>query len=78
MNGSGATVPGVERRLLFTFSSVIEEETRAFLQEQNLPVLSKPFEIADLIVQVRNLAQKQEKAALKGSDEKALTASAGN
>jgi PAS domain S-box-containing protein len=74
----GTNCSGVERRLLFTFSSVIEEDTRAFLQEHNLPVLSKPFEIADLILQVRNLAQKQEKAATNNSDEKALTASAGN
>jgi len=50
--------PGMEKRLLLTFSSVAEPETRAFLQENNVPCLVKPFEVADLIAQARRLLQK--------------------
>ena len=50
--------PGMEKRLLLTFSSVAEPETRTFLQENNVPYLAKPFEVADLIAQTRRLLQK--------------------
>jgi two-component system NtrC family sensor kinase len=50
--------PGMEKHLLLTFSSVAEPETRAFLQENNVPYLVKPFEVADLITQARRLLQK--------------------
>lgn len=50
--------PGMEKHLLLTFSSVTEPETRAFLQENNVPYLVKPFEVADLITQARRLLQK--------------------
>jgi len=55
--------PGMEKGLLFTFSSVTDAETRRFLQEQNVPSLAKPFEIADLISQVRALIQREGEAA---------------
>jgi len=55
-------VPGMETRLLFTFSSVPEPEVRSFLQENNLPSLVKPFEVADLIAQVRRLLPKAQAA----------------
>ncbi len=55
--------PGMEKGLLFTFSSVTDAETRTFLQEQNVPSLAKPFEIADLISQVRALIQREGEAA---------------
>lgn len=50
--------PGLENRVLFTFSTVAEPETRAFLQERNVPSLVKPFEVADLISLARRLLQK--------------------
>ena len=50
--------PGMEKRLLFTFSSVAEPEVRSFLQEKNVPCLVKPFEVADLIAHARRLMQK--------------------
>jgi two-component system NtrC family sensor kinase len=50
--------PGMEKRLLLTFSSVAEPEIRTFLQENNSPHLAKPFEVADLIAQTRRLLQK--------------------
>ncbi len=54
--------PGMEKRVLFTFSGVPEPETRAFLQEKNLPSLVKPFEVADLIAQTRRLLPKAQAA----------------
>jgi len=55
--------PGLEKGLLLTFSSVTDAETRSFLQEQSVPSLAKPFEVADLISQVRGLIQREGKAA---------------
>lgn len=57
--------PGMERHVLFTFSTVAEPEIRAFLQENNVPCLVKPFEVADLISQARRLLQKK-RAAVAG------------
>jgi DNA-binding NtrC family response regulator len=50
--------PGMERGLLLTFSTVVDEETKNFLRDHGVPSLAKPFEVADLISQVRNLAQR--------------------
>jgi PAS domain S-box-containing protein len=55
--------PGLEKHLLFTFSSVPEPEVRAFLNDNNLPSLVKPFEVADLISHARKLIQKTQSAA---------------
>jgi len=55
--------PGMEKGVMFTFSSVTDQETRSFLQEQGVPSLAKPFEIADLISQVRTLSQRDGEAA---------------
>jgi PAS domain S-box-containing protein len=52
------TVPGLERKVLFTFSTVAEPETRAFLQAKNVSYLVKPFEVVDLISHARRLLQK--------------------
>jgi len=59
MEGNAA---GMERHILFTFSSLPEPEIRAFLQEKNLPSLVKPFEVADLIAQTRRLISKAQAA----------------
>jgi CheY-like chemotaxis protein len=48
---------GMEKKLLMTFSTLADPETRAFLQEQGIPLLAKPFEVADLISNVRKLLQ---------------------
>ncbi len=55
--------PGMEKSLLFTFSSVAEPDTRSFLQENNIPSLVKPFEVADLIAQARRLLTKAQAAS---------------
>ena len=55
--------PGMEKHLLFTFSSVAEPEVRSFLQEKNVPCLVKPFEVADLIAHARRLMQKAQAAS---------------
>jgi CheY-like chemotaxis protein len=52
-----ANCSGMEKKLLMTFSTVADPETRTFLQEQGVPLLAKPFEVADLISNVRKLLQ---------------------
>jgi two-component system NtrC family sensor kinase len=73
--------PGLEKGLLLTFATATDAETRSFLQEQNVPSLAKPFEVADLISQVRALSQREGKPATKtkekNDEEKASVASAG-
>jgi PAS domain S-box-containing protein len=60
--------PGMESHVLFTFSIGLEQgDTRAFLQENNVPYLVKPFEVADLISQARRLLQKAHAAAASGN-----------
>jgi two-component system NtrC family sensor kinase len=55
--------PAMEKHLIFTFSTMAEGDVRSFLQEKNVPMLVKPFEVAELIAQVRRLTQKAEAAA---------------
>ena len=63
--------PGMEKGLLLTFSTVTDAPTRSFLMERNVPSLAKPFEVADLIGQVRTLSQRD------GKSEKISVASVG-
>jgi two-component system NtrC family sensor kinase len=60
--------PGLEKGVLLTFSTVIDEETRTFLQEHGVPALAKPFEVADLISQVRSLSQREDKLSVKAKE----------
>lgn len=53
---------GMERHLLYTFSNSPSDE-RAFLQENSVPCLVKPFEVAELISQARKLLQKSQAAS---------------
>ena len=58
----------MEGHVLFTFASGVEQsEGRSFLQENNVPYLVKPFEVAELISQTRRLLQKSQ-AAAAGAD----------
>jgi two-component system NtrC family sensor kinase len=59
---------GLEHGLLLTFSTVIDQETKDFLQDREVPSLAKPFEVADLISQVRNLAQRRSIAEAKQTE----------
>ena len=68
--------PGMEKRLLLTFASMEDEQSRNFLQEHGIAALSKPFEVGDLINRVRALAQKSKEASKSGG-ERAYTAEAG-
>ncbi|HUK17545.1 MAG TPA: GAF domain-containing protein [Bryobacteraceae bacterium] len=54
---------GIEKHVLFTFSNVADEEVRAYLRQNHVPSLVKPFEIADLLFQARRLLQKAHAAA---------------
>jgi two-component system NtrC family sensor kinase len=67
--------PGMEKGLLLTFSTMTDPQTRSFLQERSVPSLAKPFEVADLISQVRLLSQREGKPATKSSDKKEEKAS---
>ena len=71
---------GLEQGLLLTFSTVTDSQTRSFLQEKGVPSLAKPFEVADLISQVRGLSQREGKQATEtkeNNEEKAAAATAG-
>jgi PAS domain S-box-containing protein len=59
---------GMETHILYTFSNGMEQgDDRSFLQENNVPYLVKPFEVAELISQARKLLQKTQ-AAAAGAD----------
>jgi two-component system NtrC family sensor kinase len=59
---------GMESHILYTFSNGMDPaDGRAYLQEQNVPYLVKPFEVAELISQARKLLQKAQ-AAGAGAD----------
>ncbi len=58
----GEKHPGLQKHLLFTFSGAADAETRAFLQENQVPYLVKPFEVAELISQARRLLPKRQAA----------------
>lgn len=72
-----ANCAGMENAVLFTFSSMMDAETRTFLHEHNVPSLAKPFEVADLISHVRALAHKHDKPTIETAESKANSASAG-
>jgi len=58
----------MENHVLYTFSNGMDHsEGRTYLQENGIPYLVKPFEVAELISQARKLLQKTQ-AAGAGSD----------
>jgi DNA-binding NtrC family response regulator len=71
---------GLERSLLLTFSTATDASTRSFLQEHGVPSLAKPFEVADLISQVRRLIHREEATVVpdkEKTESKANAAGAG-
>jgi len=59
--------PEMEHHVLFTFSNGVDQsEGRKFLQENQVPYLVKPFEVADLIAQARRMLQKAQAAVSAG------------
>jgi two-component system NtrC family sensor kinase len=50
--------PGMDAHILYTFSVGEPSDARSFLQENSVPCLVKPFEVAELISQARKLLQK--------------------
>jgi signal transduction histidine kinase/CheY-like chemotaxis protein len=51
--------PSMEGHILYTFSAGVEpDDGRAFVQENSIPYLVRPFEVAELISQARKLLQK--------------------
>ncbi|HEX8815529.1 MAG TPA: PAS domain S-box protein [Terriglobales bacterium] len=59
----GENSPAMEKHLIVTFATPADADVRDFLQERNIPMLVKPFEVSDLIAQVRKISQKAEAAA---------------
>ncbi|HTW32798.1 MAG TPA: ATP-binding protein [Candidatus Sulfotelmatobacter sp.] len=60
--------PGMEQHVLFTFSNGVDpSDGRSFLQENSIPYLVKPFEVADLITHARRLLPKPQAAAAGAS-----------
>ncbi len=60
--------PDMTGHVLFTFSNGVDQaDGRPFLQENNIPYLVKPFEVAELISQARRLLQKTQAAAAGAS-----------
>jgi hypothetical protein len=59
----GVACPGLEKKMLFTFSNIAETETKNYLQANGIASLVKPFEVVDLIAQARRLLQKTQAAA---------------
>jgi two-component system NtrC family sensor kinase len=58
----GTNCPGLEKKVLFTFAHVADPETRRLLDQQQVPCLVKPFQVADLMGMVRKLLQKAQAA----------------
>jgi two-component system NtrC family sensor kinase len=58
----GAACPGLEKKMLFTFSTIAETETKNYLQANGIASLVKPFEVVDLISQARRLLQRTQAA----------------
>jgi two-component system NtrC family sensor kinase len=59
------TWPEMSGRVMFTFSSLAEPEARSFLEKNDVQYLVKPFEVGDLISNVRKLLEKPRAAAAK-------------
>jgi DNA-binding response OmpR family regulator len=68
--------PGLEKGLLFTFSTVTDQQTRTFLHDQGVPSLAKPFEVADLISHVRALSQREDSHGIKREKTEARSSAA--
>jgi two-component system, NtrC family, sensor kinase len=61
----GERWPELLHRCLFTFSSLAEAEVRSFLEESHIPFLIKPFEVVDLIQNLRKLMAKSQAAVAR-------------
>jgi PAS domain S-box-containing protein len=63
-----ANCPNMDGHVLFTFSNGVDQsDARTFLQENAVPYLVKPFEVAELIAQTRRLLQKTQAAGAGAS-----------
>jgi two-component system NtrC family sensor kinase len=61
----GVACPGLEKKMMFTFSSIADQEIRNYLQANGIASLVKPFEVVDLISQARRLLQRTQAAVAK-------------
>jgi PAS domain S-box-containing protein len=61
----GVACPGLEKKVIFTFSSIADQDIRNYLQGNGIASLVKPFEVVDLISQARRLLQRSQAAVAK-------------
>ncbi len=61
----GVACPGLEKKMMFTFSSIAEQDIRNYLLANGIASLVKPFEVVDLISQARRLLQRSQAAVAK-------------
>ena len=61
----GVACPGLEKKMIFTFSSIADQEIRNYLHGNGIASLVKPFEVVDLISQARRLLQRTQAAVAK-------------
>jgi two-component system, NtrC family, sensor kinase len=61
----GVACPGLEKKMLFTFSNIAEMDVKNYLHSHGVASLVKPFEVVDLISQARRLLQKTQAAVAK-------------
>lgn len=61
------TWPELSQHCLLTFSSLAESDVRRYLEENRIPFLVKPFEVGDLIANVRRVLVKAQAAAAGSS-----------
>jgi PAS domain S-box-containing protein len=50
--------PGIEKRVVLTLSDMTDAQVRAFVEENGVVTITKPFEVSDLIAIARNAMQK--------------------
>ena len=57
--------PDLSHHFLLTFSSLTESDVRRYLEDNRIPFLVKPFEVGDLIANVRKLLVKAQAASAR-------------
>ena len=58
-----ANRPGTEKSIVFTISDIRNSDVNVFCQQEHVPFIIKPFQVADLITAARSLLSRPEQAA---------------
>jgi PAS domain S-box-containing protein len=57
-----ANLPGAEKNIIFTISDIRDSRSGSFCEQESVPCVVKPFQVADLIAATRSLLSPSEKA----------------